>query len=159
MNNVKRHLINDIQEYGHSTIVDNKETKELVGFQFSVNNDEEIFLTDEDRSYIEKKIQEVRKDIDRCKVLLHKDRNSRQAIIPFLQDIKIPNCFVSINLLIRDDEVYCFCYSRSLDVKNKLECDIDICRRICSEICEEFDANLKLLKFIVGSLHYYAKDN
>ena len=158
-NLLKRRLINDLREYGATTIVANRETKEMLNYSFSIDNNGIVPLTREDKDYVDNKIKEVRNYIDRCKKLLKDDINTRQAIVLFSQLEELPNCFISIQLLVRNKKLYCFCNSRSLDVENKLFTDIEVCRKICKEVCNELNVELEMIKFIVGSIHYYAKNN
>lgn len=154
MMNLQAQLVNEIELYGQSQIVSGKNTKELINYSFSVH-DFDYILTDEQRKYVSDKLSDYLDSIMLAINRLKNDINSRQAVIQFDANADMPNCLISIQLLIRNNKLFVIVYSRSLDVTNKLYVDIEIVKRISDMIEKEFSIKLYSMYFHTGSLHVY----
>ena len=94
--------------------------------------------------------------------LLVQDKNTKQAIIqikrPELKESKDINCTLSLQFLIRENELLCITTMRSNDIW--LGTPYDIFYFTCLQIKLAMKLGLKLGRYIhnVGSLHLYQKD-
>jgi len=153
---LKTKLINYINKNGKEIIVRGLKTKEVLNYSFKVK-DFDYELNEEQEKYVKDKLEEYEEEIIYAIDNLMQDLNSRQSVIQFRVLQEYPNCCISIQFIIRNSKLYSIVTSRSLDVKSKLECDIEICKRISYEICKKLNIELKEILFNVVSMHYYLK--
>lgn len=155
---IKNRLLHMVKEHGKIVIVRGKKTKEMTGFTFTVRNSD-LFnpLTTSEKRYVSIKLKDYAYEIDDVIKKLRKDKYSRQAVLAFAIDCKFPNCLVTLQFLIRNGKLNIFVFSRSLCIKTKLYCDIEIARKIGEIINEEFCTKTNYIRFLVGSLHIYIK--
>lgn len=149
-------VIELINKYGQDIEIKGRKTRELIGCKFKVPNDLEYKLDKNQKWYINKKIRTYRDAIDRVIEILKDDINSRQAVLMFKADRKSwPECVCVLNFIIRNGQLYTYIYSRSLDVKEKLNQDIEIARKISKIVGDAVGVKLKFITFFVGSAHFY----
>ena len=150
------YLRKDIKDFGDNVTVRNLKTREVLNYNFLVPNDYECVLSTHDKKYVTQKLLKYNKDFKNIISILSKDINSRQAVLLFNKGAKkLPECFISIQFLIRNSIVYSLVTSRSLDVINKLNCDVSIVRELTNKILKKFKLQNSIVEFSVGSLHYY----
>lgn len=124
---------------------------------FSQKQFEEISFSEEHKRYTSKKVEDYHNQISLAIERLMKDNNSRQAVISFDISSHIPNCMLSIQLQIRNNELICTCYQRSLDMFEKFPQDILICNKIVERFFEASNIRLETsYTFFVGNLHFYS---
>ena len=153
---LKTKLINYINKNGKEIIVRGLKTKEVLNYSFKVK-DFDYELNEEQEKYVKDKLEEYEEEIIYAIDNLMQDLNSRQSVIQFRVLQEYPNCCISIQFIIRNSKLYSIVTSRSLDVKSKLECDIEITRKISDKICKKLNIELKEILFNVVSMHYYLK--
>jgi len=153
---LKTKLINYINKNGKIVIVRELKTKEVLNCSFKVK-EFDYKLNEEQEKYVKDKLEEYEENIVYAIDSLINDLNSRQSFIQFKILQELPNCVVSIQFIIRNSKLYIIVTSRSLDVKTKLECDIEIAKRISNKICKKFGIELNEILFNVCSMHYYIK--
>jgi len=153
-----RDLIKEIGKKGKNIKVRASRTRELIDFSFKYNFDDYVRINSilTHGEYCEDKISE---NIDKwwyVKKQLDSDLNSRRAVLDFFDiDLGNPYCYISAHFIIRNKKLIVIVYWRSLDVKNKLEQDLEFFSYLADEICDTFDVELDYIKANVGSLHYY----
>ena len=153
---LKTKLINYINKNGKNVCVRNLKTKEVLNYSFKIK-DFDYKLNEEQEKYVKDKLEEYEEEIIYAIDNLMQDLNSRQSVIQFRVLQEYPNCCISIQFIIRNSKLYSIVTSRSLDVKSKLECDIEITRKISDKICKKLNIELKEILFNVVSMHYYLK--
>jgi len=151
---LQNRLIELLEKTGKVVVVRKKTTKELIDFTFLVT-EFDYELTPSEKEYVRKKLKKYDKSFNRILLKLKKDVYSRQAVVRFNDEGRFPECFISIQFLIRNNELFTLVNSRSLDVKKKLIQDIEICKKFSEIIENKFKVNLKYIKFRVGSMHFY----
>lgn len=154
--NLQKKLIKQIDYLGKIVKVRGMKTKEIICHTFIVD-DYYYELNKIEKEYVRRKLITYKKQINKVLRILEIDTHSRQAVIQFNTNSSKPNCVLSIQFLIRGNQLIVLVTSRSLDVKNKLYTDIEIAKKIAISICDKFNITINCMVFNVASLHYYKK--
>ena len=134
-------------------------TKEMCNVTFKCDVNEKVVLSSEQSEYVANKMCEYNASIFKMINILTEDLNSRQACFSLDLKNENPNCIVSVHFLIRNSELKCLVYQRSLDVKTKLLQDFFFIKSLALMISSIFDMKKIGIRFYVGSLHYHIDDD
>lgn len=149
---LKNELIKELNRKGNIIRVNDKTTIELIDYSFIVQTFD-YSVSEKDSKYIQEKFRKYKKNILLIDRIFKEDNNTRQGVIQFNFYDKSPECITQIQFIKRNEQLYTIVTSRSLDVENKLICDIEIARLLSKKINKEnFPV---IIKFNVGSLHKY----
>lgn len=162
MNITKENIISELNHYGSDVVVNKKKTKELIGvFKIiSLADLKDCKLNGIQRKYVESKKKKYFKDINKLIDKLIQDKNTRQAIIQFNTNSKLPECISSIQYIIRNNKLtICMC-SRSMDIKSKYEQDLTLAYDIAKLIISKMKRlEIDYMRLFVGSMHFYIKND
>ena len=151
-------ILDDINKHGRVVIARGMKTKEILDYKFNVETgDIQYKMIPSEMIYVYEKLEKYDYQIFKAIDILQNDINSRQSIVLFNNDDKMPECLVSAHFFIRNKKLICLVTSRSLDVQNKLYTDILIVKKICERIEKELNVRLSYMSFQVNNCHYYIK--
>lgn len=157
---LKKDLLQELLLSGELIVTRSLETVEITGINFTIIPRSEK-LNSEQEQYVTNKIREIDQDLLDCWIKLKRDSSSRQAVIQFTQKtntLELPNCIVSIQFLVRNNRLEILVFQRSLDIINKLKQDVEFVRRIGKILNKTLNIKKIRIKYFVGSVHYYCKE-
>jgi len=158
LKNLKTSIVSRIVDEGEKISVRGLKTKEIIGTDFTIRKLLNTRLDHERKRYVDKKITEISPAFTKALQKLSEDKNSRESVFTLSLDHsenELPNCLVLYQVLIRKKKAIVLVYSRSLDVKNKLEQDIELSQYIARETMRATNSSFGYIKFFVGSIHIY----
>lgn len=152
--NTNTSVIGLITREGVDNVVKGQKVREILGVSFSVKSFKTT-LTGKQREYVNRKLKKYNHETMKVIKKLKNDKTTRQAVLHFDLTGHKPECMQLMQFMIRNNKLYMFVYSRSLDAKNKLEQDIEVAYRFAVRVSTQCDVDIHVIKFYVGNLHYY----
>lgn len=154
---LKDKISKDLDIFGSLQPVPRYKPLEVLNYFYEFDHNLILKPNLEDLKYVEEKLVTYKDQIDTVLKYLRQNKYNRQAIIQFEQKLPLPNCTVSIQFQIRNDEVITSVFQRSQDLK-KTEMDCEIFRRLSLIVSALYDIDKFQVKVFVGNMHKFLYD-